>query len=168
MSETYKQSRLTMFAYILLKREIEFDSYIEQYVVRRIHYNTNIRKRTDRELFNYLLHDIHTLIKELKLNCNHISYKEKNKKTHYYIISKQRIKLNINKIPIKIRKKYIYEIIYIYLINNKYINLKVLNDLFGTIKKDMFYQIRKELEPILNGELKLNRKSGTYEFNIYK
>lgn len=168
MNESYKQSRLTMFAYILLKQEIEFDSYTEQYELRRINYNTNVRKRTDRELFNYLLHDIHKLIRELNINCNHISHKDKNKTNHYYIISKQRIKLNINEISIKIRKKYMYEIIYIYLINNKYLNLKVLNDLFGTIKKDMFYQIRKELEPILTGDLKLNRKSGSYELNLYK
>lgn len=168
MSESYRQSRLTMFSYILLKQEIEFNKYTTEYTLRRKKYTTNKKKKTDKEIFDYLLKDIHKLILDLKLKCNYVQYKENNKTTYFYVISKHKVKLNIQHIQKNVRKKYMYEIIYLYLIGSKYLNLKVLNDIFGGMKKDMFYQIRKELATVLPGELILNKKTGSYELNVYK
>lgn len=162
--ETYKQARLTMFQYILNKQQIEFNNYILSYPIRRIEWNIETRKRTEKEIFNYLLTNVNKILKELNLNCDYITHKE----TSYYIFKKIRINFNINILTKEKRKKYMFEIIYLYLINSKYINLTTLNNLFGPMKKETFYQIRKELEPILPGELKLNRKSGSYELHLFE
>lgn len=159
--ESYKQSRLTMFAYIIDEQKISYNKYMDLYGIKRRNYKNTKIIRTDQKIYQSMLKSVNDIMQELKLNIKPFYIKEDNKTTWYYVKGNNQIYFDIKHLKKEIIK-YQYEIIYLYLITNKYLTLAVINKLFGQTSKERFAVIRKEIQSVISGTIYYNKKYNTY------
>ncbi len=159
---TYKQNTLTMFIYILEKKEIDFKTYTELYGIQRTNKNQD-QQSPDIKLFNYMLKLVNQMIIDLKINTTIYTTTVDKTIYHHYHFTKPKITFDITDITNEQKSKYELIILYLLLINNQYITLTTLKQTFPNINKIKFIKLRKELQEVIIEDLEKNPITKSYQ-----
>ncbi len=158
---SFNQNILALFIHIIEYKEIDIKTYKETYGIQR-HADYGLGKylSTDEMIFNYLMNTIHKIMDDLKINIHYYTIQE-NKSIYYYYYSKDKfIKYSYEQLDIKTREKYKYIIVYIMLVQNRFISSRTLSEIFGDVMtKYKLKYFKQKLNEVVEIEYRIKTRS---------